>query len=197
MKKYLYLKCDDFADTWVNGGVVPLFQASTYKNEDRIGVLTPDENQIDNSSHDLNSFGENVIFGKNARGYIGSITGPGISIKNVWMDRRTEDGLILCLSNRRSNFIAKKLFKFACVEINDVNKLKDILDEQIGKIGTMGPCSYTSSHHRNHFLKSKLDSWQDEYRIFWKDTENIKVEIPPGIAKRIPIRGRPSIPLFF
>ncbi len=190
MKKYLYLQFENYAETWVNGGKIPLFKASKYKREDRQGIYTPDENQIDNSSHGDEVFGGMISFGSDVQGSIGSISAPGFHIENILLDRRLEDGLILCLANRRSNYIAKKLKKEACVEITDIVALKNILDEQIGQIGVMGKCRYTDLHHRNHFLKSSLDSWQDEFRIFWKDAEDIEVTIPKGLAKRIPIRGK-------
>ncbi|QMI05837.1 hypothetical protein [Citrobacter sp. RHB25-C09] len=191
MKKYLYLQFERYANTWINGGTVPLFKASKYRREDRLGIYTPDENQIDNSTHSDAIFDGRVKFGPNAQGYIGSLSAPGIYMQNIVLDRKVEDGVILCLANRRSNFIAKKLKKEACVEIVDVIELKNILDEQIGITGVMGECSYTNLHHRNHFLKSSQDSWQDEFRIFWKDADDIEVKIPKGLAIRIPIRGKP------
>ncbi|HBB6967995.1 TPA: hypothetical protein JLN89_000103 [Escherichia coli] len=190
MKKFLYLKQESFADTWVHGGVVPLYKASTYRKEDRTGIYTPDENQIDNSTHSADAFGGRIRFGDNAQGHIGYIAGHGVAMFNVHLDRRIEDGILLCLSNRRSNFIAKKLEKLACVEIQDIDLLKNIIDEQIGQVGVMGHCKYTSGHKRNHFLKSNLDAWQEEFRIFWKDIENTEIEIPKGLAIRVPIRCR-------
>ncbi|WP_236942821.1 hypothetical protein [Ewingella americana] len=151
MEKYLYLTKVEWADAWVNGGVVPLFSSSTYKSEERKATFTPDENLIDTSTHDLKDFkglvkfegGGSVIFDEtctiNGKRYPGGIN----------FSQRTEDGLVLCMANRKSNFIAKKLGKFACVRIYDVVALKAVLDEQIGVVGEMGECKYTSNHQRD------------------------------------------------
>lgn len=191
MKKYLYLAYEKFTDAWVNGGKVPLYKASTYRRLERGGVYTPDENLIDTSTHSIDTFLGFFPSSDNATITIGTFMTPKVNITNAVINRRTEDGLVLCLANRRSNYIAKKLKKEACVEILDVAELKNVLDEQIGKKGVMGNCAYTESHKRNHFLKSSLDSWQEEYRIFWKDADSIEVEIPKNLARRISIRGKP------
>ncbi|EIV7044122.1 hypothetical protein [Citrobacter braakii] len=189
MEKYLYLTKCEWVSPWVNGGEIPLSCASSYKRVERGGVFTPDENLIDNSTHDINQFGSAFcIENSTVNFYGGFINGKSLP-EFMRFDRRTEDGLVLCLANRRSNYIAKKLGKNACVKILDVIALKNSLDEQIGIESEMGPCRYTVSHSRGHFLKSALDSWQDEFRLFWPNTQARYVFIPPNIAIQIPIRG--------
>lgn len=189
MEKYLYLTEYSWVSPWINGGEVPLSCASAYKSVERAGVYTPDENLIDNSTHDINQFGSAfLIENSTVNFYGGSVNGKPLP-DFMRIERRTEDGLVLCLANRRSNYIAKKLGKKACVKILDVEALKSCLDAQIGVESLMAPCKYTSDHSRGHFLKSSLDSWQDEFRIFWPNTMACKVNIPPNIALRIPIRG--------
>lgn len=189
MKKYLYLTEHAWVAAWETGGEVPLNCASSYKRIERQGIYTPDENLIDNSSHDILQFGP-LFEVENGTVTVGSINVNSVKIaENITFDRKTEDGLVLCLANRRSNFIAKKLEKKACVQIVDIHILKSCLDEQIGIISEMKECSYTSEHYRNRFLKSSLDSWQDEYRLFWPNAKPCNVYIPPGMAKRVPIRG--------
>ncbi|HAU5610520.1 hypothetical protein M5R23_05890 [Citrobacter freundii] len=190
MEKYLYLTRVEWISPWVDGGMVPLEKASKYKSIERNGTLTPDENLIDTSSHHLESMLGSMF---DLQG--GSIKMEGCRnqrgpLPDMFFHRRVEDGLVFCLANRRSNFIAKKLNKVACVKILDIEKLKACLDEQIGIVSTMGQCSYTKSHERNHFVKSFLDSWQDEFRLFWPNAESTNVEIPKNTAIPIPIRGQ-------
>ena len=189
MEKYLYLSELSFVSPWVEGGSVPLKSASTYKSIERQGIYTPDENLIDTSTHDIGLFGGAVVIENSTVNFFGgSINGEPLP-DQMTIDRKTEDGLVLCLANRRSNYIAKKLNKKACVKILDMHKLKIVLDEQIGIVSIMDSCSYTKTHHRNHFLKSELDAWQEEYRLFWPGAGSTNVNIPRGIAIQIPIRS--------
>lgn len=190
MEKYLYLTELSWVHPWVNGGSVPLKCASTYKSIEREGIYTPDENLIDNSTHDVNDFKNLLTIEDSSITFFGG-TFNGKPLPEVMkFDRKTEDGLVLCLANRRSNYIAKRLGKKACVKILDVYYLKEMLDSQIGVESIMGECKYTKTHLRNHFLKSELDFWQDEFRIFWPGIRAIDVNIEKNIAIQIPIRSQ-------
>ena len=71
------------------------------------------------------------------------------------------------------------------MQINDIFKLKKCIDEQMNCIGEYQRCKYTQTHQRNHFLKSKDDEWQQEYRIFWNTTictEQVWVDIQKNTA---------------
>lgn len=189
MEKYLYLREIEWALSWVQGGEVPLKCASAYKKDERGGIYTPDENLIDNSSHDISQF-EHLFKMSAGKLSVGKLIENGKEFPSeLRFDRKIEDGLVLCLANRRSNYIAKKLKKKACVKIIDVDALKNCLDEQIGIISKMDACKYTQGHLRNHFLKSSLDSWQEEFRLFWPHAKPCVVNIPSNIALHVPIRG--------
>ncbi|MDQ6976582.1 MAG: hypothetical protein Q9M75_00555, partial [Ghiorsea sp.] len=96
-----------------------------------------------------------------------------------------EDGLILSFCNNLNESIALKLGKKCCVKISNLRKLRKIIDKQVGVKGIMGECKYTEDHNRSHFLKSNEDSWQHEYRMFWRHTENQVVTIPKGFGKLV------------
>ena len=188
MEKFLYLKEKSWVQPWIEGGEVPLYNASKYKSAERDGIYTPDENLIDVSTHSVEQvFGDSVpIMGSNIIFEGAEIN--GVSYPFIQVDRTFEDGLVLCLANRRSDEIAKGLKKLACVKILSIEYLKEVLDEQIGIKSLSGPCKYTTTHIRDSFTKSTLDSWQDEFRLFWPGVESRSVHIPQGIAIRIPIR---------
>lgn len=186
MEKYLYLTNSEWANPWVNGGDVPFYKASRYKNDVRDKILTPDENVIDNSEFDRRDLRPffNLILGPESKTQVNiefkdKSTGKLVSRR---LDVVHEDGLVVCFANRRSRYICKKLDKSCCLKIHDVGYLFDILSEKIGFRGEHGACSYTKGHLRNHFLKHVDDSWQDEYRLFWPGVEAVSVELPPGIA---------------
>ncbi|EJA2550653.1 hypothetical protein MWS75_002686 [Serratia marcescens] len=186
MEKYLYLTKPEWADAWVNGGQVPFYKASKYKSEERRGVNTPDENLIDSSTVDIQSLAPNMVFSpgsvlKNCVFVNNTIDGR--SYKYMRINRFIEDGLVVCLSNKRSMLIARRLEKKACVKIKDVNELMRIINDQIGVEGVMGPCKYTINHERNHFLKSTKDAWQREYRMFWPEVGDTNILLPPGVAE--------------
>ncbi|EEW2435606.1 hypothetical protein [Escherichia coli] len=190
MKKYLYLTKKEWVFPWSRGGVVPLYQSSTYLSNERDGVMTPDENLIDTSTHDLEEYKNIINFGNSGgrvffhNTILNGVYNPG----TIRFERLIEDGLVLCLSNKKSSELALKLGKRACVEINDVEQLKQNLDRQIGITSLMNPCEYTDSHNRNHFLKSSLDSWQDEFRIFWPGAKSRRVAIPSGMAREVKLK---------
>lgn len=186
MKKYLYLTKKEWVFPWTRGGVVPLFQASTYLSDERDGVMTPDENLIDTSTHDIKAFGNLVkMDGGGTIKFIDSTIDGVMHKGTIKFERKIEDGLVLCLANTKSTELARKLGKVACIEIRDVEQLKVHLDKQIGIPSVMAQCEYTNGHNRNHFLKSSLDSWQDEFRIFWPGAKSTRVSIPSGAAKQV------------
>lgn len=191
MEKYLYLTKYSWSHAWLDGGTVPLFQSSTYKSKERHATFTPDENLIDKSTHNADDFkGYFKLTGNCTVTFDEGCSFNGRTIEGgMYFDRQHEDGLVLCMANSRSNLIARKLRKAACVKILDIEALKAFLDKQIGIEGQMGNCAYTKTHERDHFLKSHLDSWQDEFRIFWPNAKNIEVTIPPKIAQRVSIKG--------
>ena len=77
-----------------------------------------------------------------------------------------------------------------CVIVHDVEALKAHLDEQLGSIGAMGPCTYTADDgHRNHFVKSIDEAWQDEFRMFWlsiKEPRLVQLRAQTGSWVAIP-----------
>ncbi|RTN83063.1 hypothetical protein [Enterobacter asburiae] len=189
MKKYLYLTKPEWVFPWIRGGVVPLFQASTYISDEREGVMTPDENLIDTSTHDIKAFGNLIKFeGGGTVTFTDSTFNGSFHPGTIKFEQRFEDGLVLCLANSKSSDLARRLGKRACVEISDVELLKRNIDRQLGISGVMRSCEYTDGHNRDHFLKSNLDSWQDEFRIFWRGAKSTRVSIPSGIAKEVKIR---------
>ena len=184
-ERFLYLNEIDHAYTWINGGNIPLNLASSYKSLERVGVKTPDENLIHDSTYDLRLLYPAIALRnvKNFNMYGCKINGkrvPDISGASFYI----EDGVVLCLSKTCDSKVAARFGnKKCCVRILDVEKLKSIIDSQIGVSGVLRDCDYTDSFQRNHFLKSIKDSWQSETRIFWAAKNKIEVMLPPGIAE--------------
>lgn len=167
--------------------------ASTYRSIERNGIFTPDENIIDNSTHSLDvlkGFLDVSEVQNNLYISFKDVNFGEKSMDGVIFDRRHEDGLVLCLSNSESAFRARKMKKVACVRIYDVKALKRIIDGQLGKKSIAGDCEYTTGHRRGHFLKSTADSWQKEYRMFWKHDRNVEITLPPGIATLVGVLPR-------
>ncbi|TYK57290.1 hypothetical protein [Pseudomonas synxantha] len=194
MHVYLYLNEIEHAKTWVEGGKIPINPASVYKRMERDGVFTPDENLIHKSEMDLMNLGPGIRFapGGDYRGItiVDSNFGNGlVNIRDACY--YPENGLLLSFSTALSKkvmdgFKTKKI----CVKIHDINKLQKILDLRLGCESESGQCRYTASHERNHFLKSHLDSWQQEYRLFWRCDPVMRwVRLPAGMAKvvKVPI----------
>ena len=96
-----------------------------------------------------------------------------------------EDGLILSFCNHFKIETANCFQKKACVRIINIEKTRKKIDKQLGCKGIMKNCEYTDDHQRNHFLKSVEDSWQDEFRIFWRTNQEKLVRIPCGTAELI------------
>ena len=189
MGLYLYLNEHWHAEAWVNGGIIPINPASTYWSKERAGIFTPDENLIHRSPIDL--MAPNPLFRLAPGAQVKDLNMYGNYVNGV---RQTdvfnaayyqEDGLILSFSYRLTKTLARKMNKKACVKIVNVNLLKTHLDEIIGVTSKAGPCAYTKDHQRHHFLKSDLDEWQAEYRLFWPVENKVEVSVPPGTAELI------------
>lgn len=189
MKKYLYLSEKWYCEAWVNGGEIPIKLASTYLSDERNGILTPDENLIHKSEYPVPSLMQYGILIQGVKNftitnsYHGTQRIPDI----IGADYYKEDGLILSFCNVFNPEIAKRMGKVACVEILDINTLKDIISKQLSCDVIADDCKYTKNHERNHFLKSVNDEWQQEYRLFWKLLENKNVTLPPDIARVVPL----------
>lgn len=184
-ERFLYLNEVAHANAWINGGKIPLNLASSYKSHERNGVKTPDENLIHDSNFDLR-----LLYPAIAMKNVKSFTMHGCKINgkmvpNIYNAKfYIEDGVVLCLSKTLNAKVAAKFGnKKCCVRILDVEKLKSIIDSEIGVGGVLRDCEYTDSFQRNHFLKSTMDSWQSETRIFWAVNNKIEVILPPGIAE--------------
>lgn len=185
MKKFLYLKEEWMADTWVSGGVVPLCVASTYRKSERKGTATPDENlqsTVDEDVRELPFYSDHM----NLKNVI--VIGGSKPITFIEGSRWIEDGLVFCLSNALPTWRTMKRFdKKCCVCIEDVSALKNLLDTQIGVISESGDCAYTWGHRKNHFLKSCEDRWMAEHRFFWRGCVGANVHLPSGVATRVPL----------
>lgn len=186
MDKFLYLNDIKYIETWTHGGTVPLRLASSYRSQERRGTSTPDECKLTSCYVDP----------KKAWQVIGQLI-EGASPDNCDVEDvliigdvatsltdKFEDGLILCLSNSFDlEAHANRYPKDACVRITDIEHLKSTLDTLIGSTSVMDHCRYTTDHERSPFTKSDADSWQDEFRLYWKDVkEERSVTIPPGMA---------------
>lgn len=184
--KFLYLTKREWADTWINGGEIPIALASQYLSSTREGVLTPDENKIYDLPVDEKTLLDHGVEIGEARNISLKLTSGGRLITQ-FRNRNTysEDGRILCFCNEKSPSLMKRFGKEVCVEIPHVLQLKTILDAQLGVRSRAGNCLYTGDHRRDHFLKSSADSWQQEYRLFWSGPGPQKAVLPPGIAKLV------------
>lgn len=185
MEKYLYLTKKSWVSAWVDGGEIPLNVSSTYLSQERQGTMTPDENLLDSSTHPYSIFGSSIhIEGTDIK--IGQFYRDGSLVaSDIVVNRKFEDGLVLCFANSFSAEIASRLGKEACVRIHNIYDLKKILDDQVGFESEMRACEYTQGHHRNHFLKSDKDMWQDEFRLFWKGKKSQMVTLPAGVGVEI------------
>jgi hypothetical protein len=169
---YLYLEKPEYAETWINGGKISIKLASCYKSDERNGIYTLDENIVSNNSYQSKLDFDNIsrllhIF--NSSGIPGFDTVVRSRGKNngLQLMMKYEDGYILSFCTKKDKKIMEKLGKRVCVQINDVFKLKQFIDEQMRCLGKYDRCKYTKRHCRDHFLKSKEDEWQKECRIFW------------------------------
>lgn len=192
MHVYLYLNEPEHAQTWVEGGEIPINPASVYKSMERSGVFTPDENLIHKSEMDLMNLGPGIHL--DPAGNFKNITfincdfGAGPVNVNAG-DYYAENGLLLSFSTALSKAVMDRFkTKKVCVKILDIDRLKSILDLNLGCESQADKCRYTTGHERNHFLKSFLDIWQQEYRLFWKcKPERQWVSIPAGLAEVVKV----------
>jgi hypothetical protein len=197
---FLYLGKLEWADTWCNGGTIPVFPASHYLSLERRGIHTPDEvnqksifgrgeearravNRLFSVDHGELSVRGIEIWDSTGRHHINH------TIRNV-----KEDANILSFSRILDRELMKRLGgKEVVVEILDFHHMKHVLDDQMGSISEFGNCDYTSGIDRNHFLKSTEDEWQAEFRLVWKipsipkfeQAEIRQVSLPSRIARLI------------
>lgn len=192
---YVYLATAEHVSNWVNGGSsIPIQLANSYKANELKGSKTPDENLIHESDVDLNALRSVGIAleGTIRYSFIGHNSGPNGPIQNVSIQHARyeyEDGRVLCFSRTNSrkiaNFLGTRQF---CVRIDDIPRLKKLLDEQVGRESIAGHCDYTNDHQRNPFLKGKDQEFFDEFRIYWPNlVEEITFTLPEGIAVEVPI----------
>jgi hypothetical protein len=189
MDVFLYLTKRQWAESWVNGGEIPISLASSYLSTVRSGTNTPDENLINDMNIDIQEL--RPLISVSEGGGFRNATFQGNFVKGRRLpdvhdgNYFHEDGLILSFSLRRSRELATRMGKEACVKIHDVDCLRRCIDEQLGQDGTMRACEYTDGPNRNHFLKSTADSWQQEVRIFWPSGSARSVVLPSGIAELV------------
>ena len=200
--KYVYLAKSEFVNTWVNGGQLPIQPASAYwaSEENRKGAFTPDELLIQDSPYPLDwlrTYSPNItITGCSIRQEDGSFAKiPDVHKAKYYY----QDGLVLCLSNSICRSRAIRIGepygpRPFVVKVDKVPELFGLLSEQLGIWGSIGPCKYTDHHNRNAFLKSNIDSWQDEFRMYWPINSSFDssgelatqyVEFPPGFGSLV------------
>lgn len=190
--KYLYLTEIDWAKTWVEGGIIPIKLASTYKSDIRDKTQTPDENlQRNLTGISESDFKKIADVGDKAK--VNIVVGGKVIIagevkgEKVEFNQFHEDGLILSFCNSFDPEIAARLGKAGCVEISDIYELFEEINKQLGIKGFAQDCIYTDSFERNHFLKSTEDKWQNEFRMFWPHDKNMTVTLKKHTAKEISI----------
>ena len=185
MSKYLFLNEDWHADTWVNGGEVPLSMASHYRHVERGGVLTPDENIHSTFDADIREYG---FYSDDIEVRNMLVVGGGLPSKYIDGSRRLKDALVWCLTNAEpGGALLRRFGKKACVRIDNIAKMKEVIDEQVGSESVAGDCKYTWGYQRDHFTKSALDRWQEEYRLVWEVQKARTIVLPRGLSTRIPV----------
>jgi hypothetical protein len=193
---FIYLKEKCFVENWLNEGTVPINLASYYRDQERNGNRTPDENLqitikghevkpgiknvVDQVIHNPSGLGQTIINGN-------VISGDEVLGRNITYTQTYEDGLVLSMCTELSLDIMKRFKdKKAVIQILDLEKLKESFDRQIGIISQEGLCNYTKMDERTHFLKHVSDSWQKEYRWFWRGLEKeVNVAVPKGVARDV------------
>lgn len=209
MELTIFLGSEAFVAAWINGGSVPLNLASSYISNERSGVMTPDECLTHENSLGID-FGGDVRMtffpspsspyrhppglylasSANIKTSAGTWKGPG------HYNGYYEDGLILCFSSNPSRKQMKRFGgKVAGVNIVDLALLKSCLDDQVGVISKFGRVRYTERSDRNPFLKSKLDEWQSEFRLYWKIVPKevpLWVSLPRSVARILDISTLPD-----
>jgi hypothetical protein len=193
---FIYLKETNFVENWLNEGTVPIKLASYYRDQERNGNRTPDENlQITIKGQEvkpgIKNVVDQVIYNPTGKGQTiingNVISGDEVLGRNIIYHQTFEDGLVLSMSTELSLDIMKRFQeKKAVIEILDLEKLKESFDKQIGFLSEGGICQYTEMDERNHFLKHVSDSWQKEYRWFWRGFDKeLNVIVPKGIARDV------------
>lgn len=191
---YVYLQYAEHVSTWVNGGAgVPLRLASDFKADELQGNMTPDESLIHESNVDLNAvraIGIDVGSGMSQISFSNN-TGPNGPIEDFWIHSSRyeyQDGRVQCFSRTNSRAIADFFGRSFCVRIDDIPRLKKILDDQVEEESIAGHCQYTEDFQRNPFLKGKNQAFMDEFRIYWPNFVKEKsFELPPGVGIEVPI----------
>ena len=187
MEIFLYLTEPAWTKAWIEGGEIPISLASSYLSDSREGIMTLDENLVHESAVPIPSLKQHGYHFENVKSltftgnYSNGIRLPDLHNVNYY----TEDGLILSFCNHFDKSTAGEFGKKACVKILNLEKTRRKIDKQLGCKGVMKACEYTNDHQRNHFLKSKEDEWQDEFRIFWKMQNPKWVKIPQSTAELV------------
>lgn len=173
--KYLYLREKAYAETWINGGDVPINPAALYLDTVRDGTRTPDEVMQRSITGGSMNFLTESGFLRIAPG--ATVTGLVLENNTIYgmrmpgrieIDQHPEHSLILCMSNVYDVAIMERLGHKAAVRIPSVAALKACLDPQVGADSMCGRVDYTTElGNRGHFLKSTDDRWQNEYRLVW------------------------------
>jgi hypothetical protein len=192
----IYLKETDYVENWLNEGTVPINLASYYRDQERNGNRTPDKNfQITIEGDDIKPgikiIVDGILYKAPGSGKttinVKEINGDEVLGRNITYTQAYEDGLVLSMCTELSLDIMKRFKdKKAVIQILDLEKLKESFDRQIGLISQDGLCNYTEMDERNHFLKHVSDSWQKEYRWFWRGFDKeVNVVVPKGVAREV------------
>ncbi|NEU09412.1 hypothetical protein GZH53_13890 [Flavihumibacter sp. R14] len=200
VKLYVYLEKEEWAESWVNGGSIPIYLNVKYWSDERDGKLTPDElrqklitggpSEVLEYFIDLDRYTQ--IIGN------GNIFEIGGKTYQIDFNQRFEEALVLCMATELSQEVADSLTtdgkkKETCVQIMKIHDLTKLICETLGRDCLTGDCQYTDGPNRNHFLKSTRDKNQKEFRLVWRlkpdESEQYKdgvwIDIPSGIAKRV------------
>lgn len=195
MEKYLYLSKVEYADAWINGGRVPLSLARKYLRQERGGIYTPDENRLLDANADIGLMPPGLdIRGVKAVWSIGNLYN-GAKLPDIQAINGYQEALIHCMSNDVDADAAGRMGKVACVRIRSIERLKAVLDAEVGAESRAGRCIYTDEQRQiDHFVKSLHDRWQNEYRLVWPGiTEAREVDLPSGIAEPVDVEIRPWV----
>jgi hypothetical protein len=192
---YVYLEKADYVDSWVKGGKrIEIKLASFYRAQELKDNRTPDETLIYESNVDTTSLLSAGIDARNSQHFsiVGS-SGPHGPIPDTFVHssrHEFEDGRVLCFSRTYSQKIADWFNREFCVRIDNVPKLKEILDSAVGSESIAGKCQYTLDFQRNAFLKGMDQEFMDEFRFYWpKILREANFVLPPGVGVNVsPIR---------
>jgi hypothetical protein len=192
-RKVIYLKSVEHADTWVNGGAVPLNHARKFMSEIREGTKTPDEVM----QKTIRGAGLQELTGVQIGG-TGTIDRAvfdkchfgGRIIERVEYSQHPEDALLLCMCNRFDEKVMERLGHKVAVVVLYIQEFRLALNGLVGTSCKYGRVNYTKEPgNRSHFLKGLEDSWQDEYRFAWigdgLGTEDKNIVLPAGLTERI------------